>query len=100
MAESHSHRWWAVNCLTAGCKTTIGLCHIGPSRVGRVHAVYMLKQCAPFKETCPVCGIEYTYHRPNVFQMDADPPPPRFQRSEAFPKALEPEPDHPGESEK
>lgn len=87
MPELTLYRWWAVDCATKDCETTLLLCPIGPSNV---YAIPMLKECAPFKETCPTCGIEHTYFRARVKKVDTDAPPIGFQPSRAFLKAIQP----------
>jgi hypothetical protein len=94
MADLEQYRWWTVDCATDGCETTIGLLAIAPSQppsLSRTYPVYFLKQCAPFKETCPACEKEHTYYRSDVHQTDSDPPPPGYEPSPAFLKAIEPE---------
>ena len=94
----NSYRWWAVDCKTPKCETTIGLL---PSKSnpagGLIIPFYILKQCAPFEETCPECGVEHTDYRTKVKQIDSDPPPAGWRPNPEFLKVIEPKEEEPGE---
>jgi len=82
--------YWAVDCKTEKCDTTIALAVIGPASQGPVQRVYMLMECSDFKETCSVCQIEHTYSQVDVRQISSDSPPPDFSPSPAFLEATTP----------
>jgi hypothetical protein len=89
--QDESFRWWAVDCQTEDCKTKLLLDCIGPNDAStRAYRVYMLKQCAPFKETCPDCKVEHEYSLIDVHQVDFEAPPSDYRPSPAFVKAIQP----------